>query len=206
MIKYIKGILTEVDIDNIVIECSGVGYEINVPLSVREELPELGTLLKVYTYHLVKEDAEALFGFLYKEDLSMFETLIAINGVGPKAGLNILSVLSADDLRMAIITMDTNSICKAQGVGKKLAERIILELKDKMGSFNDELLKNVTAERNVKNSHSSVSKGRVSEAIEALTALGYSPVEAGKAVSKVELSEEMRVEDILKSALRHVRQ
>lgn len=205
MYSYIKGILAEISENEITIEASGVGYSINVPASVLGELPPQGTELKIYTHFSVKEDEQTLYGFLYKEDREMFRQLITVSGIGPKGALAILSVLSPSDLRMAIATGDSKSISMAQGIGKKTAERVILELRDKVTKMSDfeGMLANESGRGAV--AQNARSAGPVSEAIDALTVLGYSRMEAGRAVGMVNLTEDMTTEDVLKAALKTIR-
>ncbi len=198
MYAYIKGKIIDISEDNLVLECNNIGYNIRIPLSVAQRLPGIGATVKIYTYTSVREDAFNLFGFLSKDDLEIYKKLIAVNGIGPKGALSILSAMSADDLRFAILSGDAAAIAKAQGVGKKSAERIILELRDKvqfMGSAATDLevltSSDTTAETNAKN-----------EAIEALTSLGYSPSDALRAVRQIELTEDMDAGTILKQALK----
>lgn len=200
MYAYIKGILAEVNTDSIVIENQGIGYQVYVSLQALEELPAIGMEVKVYTYLYVREDAMVLFGFPDREDLKMFQMLLTVSGVGPKGALGILSALSGDDLRFAILSGDSKAISKAPGIGAKTAQRVILELKDKVSledAFETKTAHiaggNVTVNGTVKN-----------EAIQALVALGYSSSEAMKAVSQVEISQEHKVEDVLKLALKHM--
>ena len=200
MYAYIKGILAEVNTDSIVIENQGIGYQVYVSLQALEELPAIGMEVKVYTYLHVREDAMVLFGFPDREDLKMFQMLLTVSGVGPKGALGILSALSGDDLRFAILSGDSKAIAKAPGIGAKTAQRVILELKDKVSledAFETKTAHiaggNVTVNGTVKN-----------EAIQALVALGYSSSEALKAVSQVEISQEHKVEDVLKLALKHM--
>ena len=200
MYAYIKGILAEVNTDSIVIENQGIGYQLYVSLQALEELPAIGMEVKVYTYLHVREDAMVLFGFPDREDLKMFQMLLTVSGVGPKGALGILSALSGDDLRFAILSGDSKAIAKGGGIGAKTAQRVILELKDKVSledAFETKTAHiaggNVTVNGTVKN-----------EAIQALVALGYSSSEAMKAVSQVEISQEHKVEDVLKLALKHM--
>ncbi|MCQ2401199.1 MAG: Holliday junction branch migration protein RuvA [Lachnospiraceae bacterium] len=205
MYSYIKGVLAEISENEIVIEAAGAGYSINVPASVLGELPPQGTELKIYTHFSVKEDEQTLYGFLYKEDREMFRQLITVSGIGPKGALAILSVLSPSDLRMAIATGDSKSISMAQGIGKKTAERVILELRDKvtkMSDFEGMLTKESGRGAVTQNARNA---GPVSEAIDALTVLGYSRMEAGRAVGMVNLTEDMTTEDVLKAALKTIR-
>lgn len=206
MIHYIHGTLSEVSDGLIVVEAAGVGYGINVPATVIGELPAIGTEVRIYTYYSVKEDSQSLFGFLYKEDREMFTRLIGVNGVGPKGALAILSALRPDDLRMAIITGDAKAICTAQGIGKKIAERVILDLKDKMGDLTASYSGSLAADLGGRAATAAgLAAGPMAEAIEALVALGYSRMEAGRAVGSVILSEGMTTNDVLKEALKTIR-
>lgn len=198
MIAYLIGKLADVDVDNIVIETGHIGYNIKVPASVINRLPGIGEELKIHTYTSVREDAISLFGFLTKDDLNMYKLLITVNGVGPKAGLAILSVMDADAVRIAVLSQDAKAIAKAPGIGAKTAQRIILDLKDKV-SMEDTLLSQQAKITEAANS-SGLNQVRT-EAVEALTALGYSPSDALRAVKSVE-QEDMNVEDLLKAALK----
>ena len=186
-----------------VIESGGIGWNIHVPLSVLDRLPHVGEQMKVYTSFQVKEDSMTLYGFLSRQDLKMFNQLLGVNGIGPKAALGILSFLTPDDLRMAIIAEDAKAIAKAPGIGPKTAKRVILDLKDKI-SMDDVLplqFAGGPAEANVAAAASGVD-GAGKEAIEALVALGYSPTEATKAVRQVEIKEGMNAEAVLKASLK----
>lgn len=201
MISYIKGILAEKMEDSVVVEARGVGYRIYVPISVLADLPAAGENVKIYTYFSVREDGVSLFGFLSRQDLEMFKQLIGVNGVGPKSALGILSALKPDVLRMAVISGDAKTLSKAPGVGNKTAQRIILDLKDKVKA--EEILSGVSGMEDIRTEISGVGEaGR--EAVEALTALGYSAGEAAGAVRKVTITDGMTAEDVLKGALRHL--
>lgn len=202
MYAYIKGTLTEIAEDAVVVENGGIGYNIKVSTTTAELLPGIGSEVKIYTYTLVREDAFSLYGFLTRDDLEIFKKLITVSGIGPKGGLAILSVMSADDLRFAVAAGDAKAIAKAPGVGKKTAERVVLELRDKisiedtlrnLGQTDDQAGDTGTADNRMKR-----------EAIEALAALGYSASEAAAAVKKVEISENDTAETILKQALKHM--
>jgi len=201
VISYIKGILAEKAEDSVVVEAKGVGYQIYVPLSVLSELPPSGEEVKIYTYFSVREDGVSLFGFLSRQDLEMFKQLIGVNGVGPKSALGILSALKPDVLRMAVVSGDVKTLSKAPGVGNKTAQRIILDLKDKVKA--EDLLSVMTEADTGKAELSGVGEAG-KEAVEALTALGYSSGEAAAAVKKVTITEDMTAEDVLKGALRHL--
>lgn len=201
MYAYIKGELAEINIDHIVIETGGIGYQIFIPGQTFEYLPAIGEELKVYTYLYLREDAMILYGFLTKDDLELFKLLISVSGIGPKGGLAILSTLDADDLRFAVLSGDAKAISKAPGVGGKTAQRVILELKDKM-SLEDAFEKKT---QHVQETANAPAAGSVkNDAVLALTALGYSSTESLKAVSRVEITDAMDVEDVLKAALKHI--
>lgn len=189
----------------IVVEAGGVGMGIHVPLSVLDRLPGIGREVTVYTYFQVREDAMSLYGFLNRQDRDMFRQLIGVNGVGPKAALGILSVMTPDDLRMAIVTGDAKAISRAPGIGPKTAQRLILDLKDKVSM--EEVLGNLALPYD---QGAAVAPGiagmgeAAKEAVQALVALGYSNVEANKAVKQVEVTETMTAEDVLKASLRYL--
>lgn len=201
MISYIKGQLADVETDSIVIDVSGIGWHIYVPGQMIDRLPAIGETIKVYTYLQVREDAMTLFGFLDKDGLEIFQLLISVNGIGPKAALAILSVMSTDDLRFAIIGDDAKAIAKAPGVGAKIAKRLILELKDKV-SLEDAFSQQTESMPGFQ--PSDTAGGIKEEALLALTALGYSSSEACKALNGIAITEEMDVESLLKSALKRM--
>ena len=202
MISYIRGTLAEKNEDSAVVEAHGVGYQIFVPVPVLSELPPLGESVKIHTYFSVREDGMSLFGFLSRQDLAMFKQLIGVNGIGPKSALGILSALRPDVLRMAVASGDAKTISRAPGVGPKTAQRIILDLKDKIRP-EDVLAGGLEESLAVPEEISGVGQAG-KEAVEALTALGYSAAEAAGAVKKVKITEEMTAEDVLKGALRHL--
>ncbi len=202
MFSYIKGTLEEYWEDIIVVESGGIGWNIHVPLSVLDRLPHVGDPIKIYTSFQVKEDSMTLYGFFSRQDLKMFNRLLGVNGIGPKAALGILSCLNPDDLRMAIIAEDAKAIARAPGIGPKTAKRVILDLKDKI-SMDEVLPQEFTQGQTdtVKAAASGVD-GAGKEAIEALVALGYSPTEATKAVRQVTITEDMNSEAVLKASLK----
>ena len=200
MYSYIKGTLEETGEDYIVIEAGGIGYQIYTTGQTFQYLPSQGAELKVYTYLHVREDAMILFGFLTKDDLSVFKLLLGVSGIGPKGALAILSVVTTDDLRFAVLGDDAKAIARAPGVGAKTAQRLILELKDKLSledAFEQKLAKNEDMVQNK-------TGGAKNEAVQALVALGYSSSEALKALQGVEIQENTDVEDILKAALKNM--
>lgn len=200
MYSYIRGELAEINSDHIVLDVNGIGYQIYIPTNTLNYLPSIGEMVKIHTYLYIREDAMMLYGFLTRDDLDMFKMLITVSGIGPKGGLGILSTLSTDDLRFAVLSDDAKAIAKAPGIGAKTAQRVIIDLKDKMSleeAFEKKLehtTDKVLPENNsIKN-----------DAVLALNALGYSSTESLKAVSKVEITEDMYVEDVLKAALKHM--
>ncbi|WMC92854.1 Holliday junction branch migration protein RuvA [Kineothrix sp. MB12-C1] len=199
MIAYIIGEVVDITEENLILEANNIGYNIKISSGTAGRLPRIGEEVKIYTYTHVREDAFLLFGFLTKDDLDIFKKLITVNGIGPKGGLAILSVMSADDLRFAIISADIKAISKAPGIGKKTAERVILDLRDKV-SIEDAFMDKGT-DGSALEAFSGETSAR-NEAIEALTALGYSSAEALKAVKQLNLTPDMDVEEILKMALK----
>lgn len=199
MISYVKGQLVDTSYDSIVVEASGLGYNIMITGLDYSLLPNVGSEIKVYTYFSVREDAMQLFGFLDRASLAMFKLLITVNGIGPKGAMAILSILSPDDLKFAIASQDSKAISKAPGVGAKTAQRVILELKDKVDieeAYESKLDQGNSGK--AKNLDSSVKN----DAVLALTALGYSSSESLKAVSSVTISEDATVEEVISLALK----
>ena len=205
MYAYLKGTLEEITEDNIVVEAGNIGYNVKVSTTTADLLPPLGNEVKIYTYTLVREDTFSLYGFLTRDDLEIFKKLITVNGIGPKGGLAILSVMNADALRFAIMAGDAKSIAKAPGIGNKTAERVILDLRDKV-SLEDTLrgLGEPVVAAGTVSGGVSPDNAMKKEAIEALVALGYSASDATAAVKKVEVTEETTVESILKMALKYM--
>ena len=201
MISYIRGILTEASGDGIVVEAGGISYEIRVPLSVLERLPRLGEEVKIHTFLQVREDGVGLFGFLDRGELAMFKQLLGVGGIGPKGALGVLTALKPDDLRLAVISGDAKAIARAPGVGIKTAQRIILDLKDKV-SMDDILPAADGSGPDSGGRGDAVLGAAAREAMEALTALGYSAMEASRAVGRVEVTGDMTAEDVLKQSLR----
>ncbi len=200
MYSYIKGQLAEViDENHIVVENHGIGYDICVPATLLETLPETGAEIKIYTYLHVKEDIFMLYGFLSPDDRKVFKLLIGVSGIGPKGALGILSVMSADTLRFAVLSEDAKAIAKAPGVGGKTAQRVIIELKDKLSLEEAFELK---TEHVAADAGKDEVKGKKKEAVEALVSLGYASSEALKVLSGIEITADSTVEEILKQALK----
>ena len=194
MISYIRGELAAVQEQKAIVEAGGIGYGIYMSQQTLSMLPAVGEEVKIHTYLNVREDAMQLYGFLTGEDLQVFRLLIGVSGIGPKAGLNILSCLSPDELRFAVLAGDVKTISSAPGIGKKTAEKLILELKDKM-SIEDVLEQSKEIE--------ATDTGMQAEAVQALTALGYGSAESLRAVKKVSV-DCASVEDLLREALKNL--
>lgn len=198
MLAYIKGILEEVNEDTVVLECQGMGYVVYISQIDRNQLPAVGQSVKLHVHMSIREDDVSLFGFLRKDALQMFRMLISVSGIGPKAGLALLSVLTVSELQMAIVSGDVKSLTKASGVGTKGAQRVLVELKDKL-SIEDLLTVSDGAEQNTEQA------GRedvVSSVAMALVSLGYSQSEAMVAVRQVAFGEQMPEDELLKAALK----
>ena len=202
MIAFIQGELCDAGQDTIVVACHGIGYEIQIPVSVAQVLPDPGNVVKIYTYTYVREDALGLFGFLTKDDLKIFKLLITVNGVGPKVALAILSAMTADELRFAILAEDAKAIAKAPGIGPKTAKRMIIELKDKL-NLESMIEGHGDAEMSLSDPGDAAANVR-DEVIMALTALGYGNTEAVRAVRAVSGADEMDSETLLKQALKKI--
>lgn len=201
MIAYIKGEVADVAENGAVIDVNGIGYRVLLNLKDIQALPAAGGTVKLHTYFSVREDAMQLFGFLRKDDLEMFRLLLGVSGIGPKAALGVLSALSADDLRFAVLADDAKTISRAPGIGNKTARKLILELKDKL-SLEDAF------DKRLENSMASGAEGgaddAAGEAVQALVALGYSNADALRAVKQAEVTDDMDVEAILKAALKKI--
>ena len=202
MISYIRGELVAQYEDKVIVDVGGVGYGIYMSAQSMSRLPQTGSEVKIHTYLNVKEDLMQLFGFLTLDDLNVFKLLIGVSGIGPKGGQAILSVLSPDDLRFAVMADDVKAISSAPGIGKKTAQQLIVELKDKL-SIEDVLEHAAATEENIEVKTSAGAEIQ-SEAVQALVALGYGSTEALKAVKQVEITPDMQVEELLKLALKHM--
>ncbi|CUX43870.1 Holliday junction branch migration protein RuvA [Clostridium sp. C105KSO13] len=197
MISYVCGELAAVEPEQIIVDVGGVGYGIYMPAQAVGLLPALGSQVKIHTYLNVREDVMQLFGFLTRDDLEVFCLLIGVSGIGPKGGLSILSQLSPDSLRLAVISGDVKAISAAPGIGRKTAEKLIIELKDK---FKIEDLHMEDAPDSISASEA-VHGGVRTEAVQALVALGYGNTESLRAVNGVTL-ENPTTEELLKAALK----
>lgn len=194
MIAYIKGKLEEAGEDYAVIDHNGMGYLIGMSMNDLEQLRKQEGIVKVFTYQHVREDNISLFGFLTAEKLNLFKLLIGVSGVGPKAAISIISSNEPANIILAILTSDDRTLCKAAGVGKKLALRIILELKDKFKNYESMTGAGFELEPE------GMGQSAEQEAVGALMALGYTRGEAASALQKVDRTQSL--EEVVKQALR----
>ena len=196
MISYIKGRLEAKNLDNVIIEVGGIGYKIFMSVNSMDRLGETGTEVKVHTYMRVREDDISLYGFCTNEELKMFEQLLGVSGVGAKSALSILANISPSSFALAIITGDLNTLKSLPGIGAKSAQRMILELKDKMKTQEAIETEFIPVQNTVKND-------KAKDAIEALQVLGYSRKDIDLAISKIDTNE-LSVEDIIKQGLKYL--
>ena len=203
MIGFVKGIVEYVSEECVVVDVGGVGYNVHVSTDTASKMPRIGEEAKLYTYTSVREDAIWLYGFLARKDLEIFKKCISVSGIGPKGALSILSVMDADTLRYAITSGDKKAISKAPGVGPKMAERLILELKDKV-TIDDDVISREIADNAISANGFAVDTPQKREAAQALVALGYGQTESLKAVNSIPNLEELDSSAILKAALKRM--
>ena len=189
MIGSLRGRLTFKQAPSIIIECQGVGYDVETPMSTFFELPVVGEELFLFTHLLVREDAQILYGFATEEERALFRTLLRVRGVGARIGLAILSAMSVGDFNRCIEYEDTAHLSKIPGIGKKTAERLIVEMRDRIQTTG---AAHVTV---------SVAQGAKSEAVDALVSLGYKPAEVNKLIATLDVDGQS-AEDIIRQALR----
>lgn len=199
MYAYIEGIVAEIGEKTAVIDNHGIGYEIFMPLTSLQKLVHNETV-KVYTYYQSNDNGTALFGFLSKEEKRIFTLLISVSGVGPKGAISILSVLSAEDLTYAIIGENVKAITAAPGIGTKAAQKIIVELRDKL-DLEDAVMESIGGNATGTTSSQSSFGAMKNNVLLGLTALGFSNADAIKALNEVEVNEDMTEETLLKEAL-----
>lgn len=193
MIAYVRGVLDHKEPSRLVVDVNGIGYEIFVPLSTYQKLPALGGQVKLFTHHHVREDAVNLYGFLSSEEKEIFELVLTISGVGVKVALNILSAMTADVFRRSIAQGDMKTLTKIPGIGKKSAERMVLELKDKIGTVHvdAEMMRVLGTESG-------------NDAVAALLSLGTGQSAAEYAVYRAErlLGDDAKLEDVISQAIK----
>lgn len=200
MLSYIIGEVAEISADTIVVENNGIGFNIKTSAMTIDSLPPVGDMVRIYTYLHVREDVMQIFGFLSKDELEVFKLLLNVNGIGPKGALGILSAISTDDLRFAVLSDDVNLIKSCPGVGAKTAQKLIIELKDKLRL--EDAFEMAVNNNNKKNTVQDNTVIVMNEAVEALVSLGYSSKDAIAAVKKVENIQNKNSEQILKEALK----
>lgn len=200
MLSYIIGEVAEISADTVVVENNGIGFNIKTSAMTIDSLPPVGDMVRIYTYLHVREDAMQIFGFLSKDELEVFKLLLNVNGIGPKGALGILSAISTDDLRFAVLSDDVNLIKSCPGVGAKTAQKLIIELKDKLRL--EDAFEMAVNNNNKKNTVQDNTVIVMNEAVEALVSLGYSSKDAIAAVKKVENIQNKHSEQILKEALK----
>ena len=196
---FIEGQVVEKTNNTLVLMAGGVGYLLNCSMSTISAAPKTGDVMRCHTWLSVREDAMELFGFASKEEKQLFLLLTGVTGVGPKMALALLSTLSASELRLAIIMEDDKTLARAPGVGKKIAQRITLELKDKLGQF--EISGGGSASAASSAPVAPAAADNVAQAMAALTGLGYTPAEARDALQKIE-NKNAPVDELLRLALR----
>ena len=201
MIAFVRGTAVDMTENSVIVEAGGIGYEIYMTGTDLSQI-HMGEEVKIHTYFNVREDAMELYGFRSKDDLQMFKLLLGVNGVGPKAAVGVLAGITADELRFAILSDDVKTLSKAPGIGKKTAQKLILELKDKMKLEDAFELKLAHEQEKAVAGLGEISDGR-QEAVEALVALGYSSTDALRAVRKVTDVAPDDVEGLLKAALKN---
>ncbi|MBR6366263.1 MAG: Holliday junction branch migration protein RuvA [Lachnospiraceae bacterium] len=204
MIAFIEGELAEKCPDGIVVDCGGVGYFIGVPVSLIGALPQVGSRVKIHTYLHVREDAMQLYGFASKKDLELFKLLINVSGIGPKGALSILGSMTPEQLRMAIVANDAKVIAKSPGIGAKTAQKIILELSDKVNIEDMIDVADAPAFAAGDKAGAALS-GVAADVMLALVSLGYSNSQALAAVSAVSEADATDESTMLKAALKNIR-
>lgn len=201
MIAFLKGCIEEKSEKSIFLDVQGVGYEIYMPSGSVSQMPGIGENVKIHTYLQTSENGVGLYGFLTKDELNVFKLLITVNGIGPKGAVGILSALTANELRLAVLAEDDKAIAKAPGIGAKTAKKLILELKDKL-HLEDALEEIAEPEQQI-GAGKAVSDAH-KEAVQALAALGYSNSDALKAVRLADTGEDLSTEELLKAALKQL--
>lgn len=202
MIGRLRGVLCEKNPPEILLDVSGVGYEVQLPMSSFYQLPEAGQETTIYTHFVVREDAQLLFGFTRHSERALFRELIKTNGVGPKLGLTLLSGMSAEQLIHCIAQEQVSALVKLPGVGRKTAERLVVEMKDRLAKFGDGEslpLPEPAADATIEDTF--IQGDAVGDAVSGLVALGYKPQQAQRAISKVE-APGLSSEELIRAALK----
>ncbi len=201
MIGQLCGRILEKQPPQLVLDVNGVGYEIDAPMSTFYHLPDIGESVLLFTHFIVREDAHHLYGFFTRDERSLFRTLLKVNGVGPRLGLTILSSIEPNEFMHCIVNQDTGRLTRLPGIGKKTADRLIIEMRDKLevkpsSALTDVGIASISSERQTRHHF-------VQDAVSALIALGYKPQEASRAVAKVD-DGNLSSEEMIRSALREM--
>jgi len=207
MYAYLNGILSERTPDLAVIECGGIGFELKIPLSTFDQLPEISQIVKLYVHTYTNEDGTKLFGFWTKNEKEIFRLLINLNRIGPKLALAIMSSMSVKDLITAVISNNPTIIEKTPGIGKKSAERLILELKDKIediSEFDNERFKKTETFLDDGVNNSGMKKDMWIEVDSALTSLGYKNYEIRKALQSIKILDNMTTQEVVKNCIKFI--
>ena len=198
MIAFLRGKLAFVEGQTLTLDVNGVGYSLLVPTSVTAKLPEIGEEIFIYTYLVLRDDNVQLYGFLSKEELFLFTKMLGVSGIGPKNALSVISTYDPDEISCIVVNKDTADLSKVPGIGRKTADRIILELKDKLKTIDKKVAGKKLSEHYIENS-------AAGEAIEGLKVLGYSNKEAKEAVYKAIEAEELNdTAELIKKALKYL--
>ncbi|SDH45873.1 Holliday junction DNA helicase subunit RuvA [Pseudobutyrivibrio sp. 49] len=202
MFAYVRGTLSDIDENIVIIENNGVGYAISSSMSTIRQLPNIGSEVKLNTKLIPKEDSLTLYGFYDKEELKMFELLLSVSGIGPKGALAILSNMTVSDIQFAVAGEDAKAFAACPGIGKKTAERAIIDLKDKVdiiGAFEAKITSDLSGKK------SSIPVISVKEEVlEALVSLGYSASNAARALDKMTITESTTTEQLLSDTLKQM--
>ncbi len=201
MIGYLRGTLLEKQPPHVLLDVNGVGYELEVPMTTLFQLPEVGEPLVLHTHLVVREDAQLLYGFYTKRDRALFRELIRLNGVGPKLALALMSGLSVDELIQCVHAEDTARLMKVPGVGKKTADRLLVELNGRFENWNSTPLGGQAGMEPAQASAVTQAQNAESDAVSALIGLGFKPAQASRAVSAV-TEEGLSSEDLIRRALK----
>lgn len=201
MIGQLRGIILEKQPPQLLLDVHGVAYEIDAPMNTFYRLPDIGQEIVLFTHLVIREDAHHLYGFYAREERSLFRTLIKVNGVGPRLGLTILSSIEPGEFVRCIVNNDTANLVRLPGIGKKTAERLIIEMRDTLSDWQSSMP--VGSELNHAVKKSGATNRNIQDAISALIALGYKPAEASRAVSKIK-DTTLSSEEIIRQALREM--
>jgi Holliday junction DNA helicase RuvA len=202
MIAQLRGIILEKHPPQLILEVGGIGYEIDAPMSTFYRMPEVGQEITLFTHFIVREDAHHLYGFDLREERSLFRTLLKVNGVGPRLALTILSSIDPNEFIRCVINNDTDNLVRIPGVGKKTAERLIIEMRDKVSNW-EQAAGMDSIKLNPSSSDASSRNRVIQDSVSVLIALGYKPQEASRAVAKVDEGS-ITSEEIIKRALREM--